>query len=1076
MRIQACANFDAVVHLTGVTTRELVRKLADAAGVAMPPSEVSDPGQDMETLLASLRERPFTVLVDALDEAQEPATIASTVLRRLAALPRARVIVGTRASTREGPDQPHTTNQDLLDALGRANTTTVFVERDKMAITAYVRLRLAAASEAMQRHLGDAVIDQIAALVGDREREFLFARLAVHEMIARPDLLAPEGFEELGELLSGDHRTLFAAAVTRLTSGSRTAKPLLEALALARGRGVPRADRIWAVMAAAIADNAEIHESDIDDLLAAAAPYIMLDAQDGQSVYRLAHRTFQEFFLRPWLAGSSGSGVLAGHHKRIAGAFLASARDAGAANPYVTYRLAEHVAEAGMWDELAEAPFVLDDLDPDSVAAETLRTVYGRADLPPAIAASLSARHLLSVIRPGDRAMTRAIAMACLQPGYGSPTGGGYPRAWARLRRHDPLHVTLAGHAAAVRAAMALPLPDGRVLLATGGDDGALRLWDPSTGRPVGDPLVGAAAAVLGLTILDSGEGRTLVVSAGSDGFLRLWDPDSGQPYGEPLAGHTAAVLSVAAFPGPKPGRALITSGLDRKILSWEIAVGRPVSSAVLVAGYRARAVAVLSSPAGRGLLITGGFDGSVCAWDPGTGELVAGPLSGPAGAIRALAALTLPDGRSLVAAGGDEGTFSVWQPQPGELVAGPLSGPTGAVHALAALTLPDGRSLVAAGGDDATVRLWDPLTGQPVGDPLTGHQRPVHAIATVALPDGRTLLASGSEDGSVRLWDPSPAREPRRQVPRRSGRILALAALPRPGGHPLIATGDDAGAVQLIDPFTGAPLGEAMLGDTGAIHALAAVPLSGGGALLVSGGADGSLTRWDPGRGVRTGEPLTGHTGTVTVLATVATSAGGVRLASAGNDDKIWLWDPVSGRPAGRLAGGHRWAVHALAAVRLGGNSVLLASAGEDPAIPLWDPMGCVQAASFSAAGATSFHALAVGSTAPGETWLAAGDHGGLVIVWDVSSQAQVAVLGPVGGPVLSMAAVPGPGGRDVLAVTSGDRAVRLWDPRAALLVRTILLPSGQCAERLIAVETRIVMCTDIGVISCELDATLSE
>jgi hypothetical protein len=76
--------------------------------------------------------------------------------------------------------------------------------------------------------------------------------------------------------------------------------PLLEALALARGRGVPRADRIWAIMANALAmPGVHIAETDIDDLLVKAAPYVMLDAEDGQSVYRLAHRTFQEHFVNP---------------------------------------------------------------------------------------------------------------------------------------------------------------------------------------------------------------------------------------------------------------------------------------------------------------------------------------------------------------------------------------------------------------------------------------------------------------------------------------------------------------------------------------------------------------------------------------------------------------------------------------------------------------------------------------------------------------------------------------------------------------------------------------------------------
>ena len=50
-------------------------------------------------------------------------------------------------------------------------------------------------------------------------------------------------------------------------------------------------------MATALAGS-RIGERDIEDLLAQAGPYIMLDAEYGFSVYRLAHETFREL-LQP---------------------------------------------------------------------------------------------------------------------------------------------------------------------------------------------------------------------------------------------------------------------------------------------------------------------------------------------------------------------------------------------------------------------------------------------------------------------------------------------------------------------------------------------------------------------------------------------------------------------------------------------------------------------------------------------------------------------------------------------------------------------------------------------------------
>ena len=292
--------FDAVIHLTGVTTAELVHRVGQAIGAPLTPRNPLS--QDLDDLIAALHDRhqEFTLLVDALDEAQEPATIAASVLRRVAAVSGCRVVVGTRSSTKEGPDQPDTSDEDLLDALGRdRTTTTITVTRDPHAIREYVHRRLTAARAHHQLPDTTSVDDIVGLIEAQPSRQFLYARLAVHEIIASPELLQPARRSDLLTLLGRDHRALFAAAVERLARLNPVNEALLEALALARGRGLPRGDQIWALVAGALADptGVDVAEADIDDILDAAAPYIMLDAEHGQSVYRLAHRTFQEHFL-----------------------------------------------------------------------------------------------------------------------------------------------------------------------------------------------------------------------------------------------------------------------------------------------------------------------------------------------------------------------------------------------------------------------------------------------------------------------------------------------------------------------------------------------------------------------------------------------------------------------------------------------------------------------------------------------------------------------------------------------------------------------------------------------------------
>jgi hypothetical protein len=284
--------FDAVIHLAGLSTREVIHRLADAAALALPSREHVWSEEDMDHLAAGLAGRSFTVLTDALDEARDPVAIASTVLGRIAQLPGGRVIVGTRptvARSRDPAEDP------LLSALVGPGTRVIRVARDAGAIETYVHQRLSDARLRQQIGGSDDVISVVARRLGAQgTQQFLFARLAVHELIARPELVAPSNKQALDVLLNGDLRSLFASALRRLTGAFPAAKPLLEALTLAQGRGVPRSEGIWAQMATALAPGGQIGERDIDDLLARAGPYIMLDAEYGFSVYRLAHETLRE--------------------------------------------------------------------------------------------------------------------------------------------------------------------------------------------------------------------------------------------------------------------------------------------------------------------------------------------------------------------------------------------------------------------------------------------------------------------------------------------------------------------------------------------------------------------------------------------------------------------------------------------------------------------------------------------------------------------------------------------------------------------------------------------------------------
>ena len=91
--------------------------------------------------------------------------------------------------------------------------------------------------------------------------------------------------------------------------------------------------------------------------------------------------------------------------------------------------------------------------------------------------------------------------------------------------------------------------PDG-TWLASGGDDGSVRIWDPATGQQRAT-LTGHAGPVTAVAIAPDG---TWLASAGgvATGSVRIWDPATGQQRAT-LDGHTGA----GDGGGDRPGRHL---------------------------------------------------------------------------------------------------------------------------------------------------------------------------------------------------------------------------------------------------------------------------------------------------------------------------------------------------------------------------------------------------------------------------------------------------------------------------------------------------------------------------------------
>lgn len=71
-------------------------------------------------------------------------------------------------------------------------------------------------------------------------------------------------------------------------------------------------------------------------------------------------------------------------------------------------------------------------------------------------------------------------------------------------------------------------------------------------------------------TVVFSSNGKTLA-SGSEDGMIRLWNARTGLPQGQPLAGHLHSVSAIAFSPDSK---ILASGSRDQTIRFWDVATG----------------------------------------------------------------------------------------------------------------------------------------------------------------------------------------------------------------------------------------------------------------------------------------------------------------------------------------------------------------------------------------------------------------------------------------------------------------------------------------------------------------------
>jgi WD40 repeat protein len=282
--------------------------------------------------------------------------------------------------------------------------------------------------------------------------------------------------------------------------------------------------------------------------------------------------------------------------------------------------------------------------------------------------------------------------------------------------------------------------PRGQLLLMASLRDDTIACWEVASGVELW--RVPDDSYSLSLTVVCLPEGRMLVASGGEDGVCR-WDALTG----EALPGHLCPDINVWSVASGivSDGRSILVAAGQDQVDRWDAVTGEPVGAPLRGHGISVRSIAVIALPEGSTMIASGGEDATIRRWDAITGAPLGTPLDDHKGQVSGLASVALPDGRILLASADSDGVIRSWDAITGEPIGHPTH--TGAwVYDLIAITAAGGRPCLLAAGEDKVTRRIDPLTGGLIGDPIPGL-----AVAAAYDLDGTATMSGAVTYGSIK-------------------------------------------------------------------------------------------------------------------------------------------------------------------------------------------------------------------------------------------------------------------------------------------------------------------------------------
>ena len=405
--------------------------------------------------------------------------------------------------------------------------------------------------------------------------------------------------------------------------------------------------------------------------------------------------------------------------------------------------------------------------------------------------------------------------------------------------------------------------PDGK-LVASGSNDGLVRVWDPESGESFFEPL----AHSVGVTHVRFGPGQKRLVVVTSDFKAQIYNAETGEKVGKSLS-HEGLIHSIAFSPD---GNLIATASADYSARLWRVETGESVGEP-LKHGDEVRAADF--SPDGT-LLVTGSSDYTAQIWQVDSGLPDEEPIR-HGDEVRSVS--FSPNGEWVVTASHDHNVRIV-DLESRLLLIAPLNHEVEVEYAQFS---PDNGRVVSVSTDD-TVRVWNIESGQLQGAPALHDDR----IKSVRFsPDGRRFLTASS-DNTARVWDVETGRQIGTALEHSDSVTSAVFS---PDGS-RVATASADHTVKIWRRESGQPRGLVFWHDDEVLDAV----FSPDGTRAATASDDNTARIWDLRTGLAMGPPLEHDYDVVSI----AFSLSGDRVLTGSNDNMAHLWDVETGKPVG--------------------------------------------------------------------------------------------------------------------------------------------------------------------------------